>query len=79
MMKPKLSSNVILRVDEELKGRLARMQKKSGCAISEIMRQCLISLVEHYEANNSITLPVVVIPEKDLLQLTKAARKSPTR
>lgn len=78
-MKPKLSTNVILRVDDNLKRRLANLQEGSGCSISEILRQCMESLAEYYEANHSITLPVAVIPKKELKQLVKSAEKSNPR
>ena len=45
-MKPKLSSNLILRVDEELKRRLADVQSQTGYSVSEVVRQYLnLSLI----------------------------------
>ena len=43
-MKPKLSSNLILRVDEELKRRLADVQSQTGYSVSEVVRQCFCLL-----------------------------------
>lgn len=48
-MKPKLSSNLILRVDEELKRRLADVQSQTGYSVSEVVRQCLNSFVDYFD------------------------------
>ncbi len=68
-MKPKLSSNVILRVDEDMKSRLSLIQERTGCSISEIVRQCLSSLIEYYDNNNCLILPVAIMPRKDVSAL----------
>ena len=73
-MKPKLSSNVILRVDEDMKSRLSLIQERTGCSISEIVRQCLSSLIEYYDNNNCLILPVAIMPRKDMSALPSEAK-----
>lgn len=75
-MKPKLTSNVILRVDEELKNKLADIQRETGYAVSEVVRQCLNSFVDYYEKNNCIVLPLSVIPVKELEVLRGTSKKN---
>lgn len=75
-MKPKLTNNVIIRIDENLKEELAKLQIESGCPISEFLRQCLSSLVDYYKKNKSITLPVVIIPQKELAHLLSDEKKT---
>lgn len=65
-MKPKLTSNVILRIDDDLKAKLAKIQSETGCSVSEVIRQSLASFVEYYEKNKCIVLPIVVVPLKEL-------------
>ncbi len=74
-MKPKLSSHLILRINEELKNEISEIQKNSGCSISEIVRQCLVSIVENYKENNCIVLPVAVISKKELESLKNKLKK----
>lgn len=65
-MKPKLTSNVILRIDDDLKSKLAKIQNETGCSVSEVIRQSLASFVDYYEKNKCIVLPIVVVPLKEL-------------
>lgn len=65
-MKPKLTSNVIIRIDDDLKAKLAKIQSETGCSVSEVIRQSLASFVEYYEKNKCIVLPIVVVPLKEL-------------
>lgn len=65
-MKSKLTSNIVLRVDDELKARLDEIQKNTGISISEVIRQSLNSFVEYYDAHNCVTLPIVIVPAKEL-------------
>ena len=77
-MKPKLTSNLIMRVDESLKTRLAKIQDETGCSISELARQCLYSVADYYESHKCITLPVAVIPQKELAAMRRhQAKKTP--
>ncbi|MBO5782070.1 MAG: hypothetical protein J6R08_06395 [Opitutales bacterium] len=74
-MKPKLSTNLILRINEDLKSKLVKIQAESGCSTSELVRQCLLSIAEYYDKNNCLILPVVAIPKKDLETLKKSKSK----
>ena len=75
VMKPKLASNIIIRVDDELKSRLNRVQDMTGYSISEVVRQSLESFAEYYEKNNCIVLPITVIPQKELNELKRKSSK----
>ena len=74
-MKPKLTSNIILRVDDELKTSLTKIQSETGFSISEVVRQSLLSFVDYYEKNKCIVLPISVIPARDLDKLKRDAAK----
>ena len=74
-MKPKLTSNIILRVDDELKTSLTKIQSETGFSISEVVRQSLLSFVDYYEKNKCIVLPISVIPARDLDKLRRDAAK----
>lgn len=73
-MKPKLSSNLILRVDEELKRRLADVQSQTGYSVSEVVRQCLNSFVDYFDKNGCIILPLSVVPTRELELLRHSKR-----
>lgn len=74
-MKPKLTSNIILRVDDELKTSLTKIQSETGFSVSEVVRQSLLSFVDYYEKNKCIVLPISVIPARDLDKLRHDAAK----
>ena len=74
-MKPKLTSNIILRVDDELKTSLTKIQTETGFSVSEVVRQSLLSFVDYYEKNKCIVLPISVIPARDLDKLRRDAAK----
>ncbi len=76
-MKPKLTSNIILRVDDELKTSLPKIQTETGFSVSEVVRQSLLSFVDYYNKHKCVVLPISVIPARDLDKLKRdAARKS---
>ena len=74
-MKPKLASNIIIRVDDDLKARLNRVQDMTGYSISEVVRQSLLSFADYYEKNKCIVLPITVIPQKELDELKRRQAK----
>ena len=74
-MKPKLASNIIIRVDDDLKARLNRVQVMTGYSISEVVRQSLLSFADYYEKNKCIVLPITVIPQKELDELKRRQAK----
>lgn len=65
-----------MRIDDDLKVRLVKIQEETGCSVSEIARQCLFSFVKYYEENGCVVLPVEVLPEKDVRELRLAAKKA---
>lgn len=75
-MKEKLSNTLIVRVNDTLKNDLSNIQDECGVVISEFIRQCLNSMVSYYKKNDSITMPIVVIPKKDYLALAKTPTKA---
>lgn len=75
-MKPKLTSNLILRIDDELKNRLSGIQEQTGYSISEVVRQCLNSFADYYEENRCIVLPLSVVPQKELDALKAGGKKA---
>lgn len=74
-MKPKLTSNVILRIDDDLKAKLAKIQSETGFSVSELVRQSLASFVDYYEKNKCVVLPIVVVPLKDLESMRHGVSK----
>ena len=74
-MKPKLTSNVILRIDDDLKSKLAKIQSETGFSVSEVVRQSLASFVDYYEKNKCLVLPIVVVPSKELESLRRGVSK----
>lgn len=70
-MKQKLTNNLLVRIDDDLKEKLAAIQEESGLVTSEFVRQCLKSMVKYYEENGCIVMPVVVIPKKEYQALRK--------
>lgn len=75
-MKPKLTSNLILRIDDSLKNRLSGIQEQTGYSISEVVRQCLNSFADYYEENKCIVLPLSVVPQKELEVLKQGKKKN---
>ena len=75
-MKAKLNSNLIMRVDDELKSRLNKIQDETGCSVSEIVRQCLSSFVNYYDKNKCVVLPLEVVPQKELKKLRDTVEKA---
>ena len=75
-MKPKLTSNLILRIDDKLKNRLSGIQEQTGYSISEVVRQCLNSFAAYYEENRCIVLPLSVVPQKELDALKAGGKKA---
>lgn len=75
-MKAKLNSNLIMRVDDELKSRLSKIQDETGCSVSEIVRQCLSSFVNYYDKNKCVVLPLEVVPQKELKKLRDTVKKA---
>lgn len=70
-MKSKLSSNLIIRLNDDLKRDIAHIQDASGCSISEVVRQCLVSFVDYYKENKCVILPVTCVPVREMKRKSK--------
>ena len=63
---------VNVRIAEELKDQIQRVTQLTGVDESALVRACLESIVEYFDANGEITLPLAVLPKSQLKKLKAA-------